>query len=224
MSCRMAAAPPRDCVNYCGANCNCDLRHAAARDLIAFAAAGGPATLPRAGDWMQTRGGRQYWPLDPRACEVDIHDIAHALSKLCRYGGHTTEFYSVAEHSVLVARAQQCPPEYRLAALLHDAAEAYVTDIIRPIKPHLAGYSAIEAANMRAISERFALPTSAECIDAVKTLDNRILHDERDQAMATPPCDWNLPGFGLGVRLKFWSPREAAREFMTAFKQFGGVA
>ena len=57
----------------------------------------------RIGDWIQVHSGRQFWPLDPRTEEVDIHDIAHALSLVCRFTGHVKEFYSVAQHSVLVA-------------------------------------------------------------------------------------------------------------------------
>jgi hypothetical protein len=76
----------------------------------------------RRGDWMQTFTGRRFWPLDPRGEDVLIEDIAHALSLLTRYGGHCTRFYSVAEHSVLLARA--ATPENALWLLLHDASEA----------------------------------------------------------------------------------------------------
>ena len=72
----------------------------------------------RKGNWMQTFTGRQFWPADPRADEIDIRDIAHALSMQCRYAGHCTQFYSVAEHCVLLANAI---PEQKLWALLHDA-------------------------------------------------------------------------------------------------------
>lgn len=85
----------------------------------------------RRGDWMMTYSGRAFWPLDPRADEIDPLDIAHALSMLCRYGGHVRRFYSVAEHCVLMSHA--VAPEHALWALLHDATEAYMVDLPRPI-------------------------------------------------------------------------------------------
>ena len=81
----------------------------------------------RIGDWMQTYTGERFWPLDPRIEDIHIRDISMALGKLCRYGGHTIFFYSVAEHSVLVS--EYVPEEYALWGLLHDASEAYLSDI-----------------------------------------------------------------------------------------------
>jgi uncharacterized protein len=88
---------------------------------------------------MQTYTGLAFWPLDPRPDEIRLVDIAHALSKLCRYGGQCLSFYSVAEHSLLVA--SKAPDHLKLVALMHDASEAYLLDIPRPIKRHLAGYA-----------------------------------------------------------------------------------
>lgn len=173
----------------------------------------------RYGDWMQTSSGRQFWPLDPRPEEIHIEDIAHALGMLCRYGGQCLRFYSVAEHCVLMARA--APAEYKLAALLHDASEAYLSDVIRPIKPHLSNYLEIEARLERAIAERFGLtwPMPAE----VKRLDTAILADERDQAMAPPPVPWSQTTEPpLGVTLQFWTPKRAREVFMCAFYYYGG--
>ena len=84
------------------------------------------------GPWMITFTGRQFHPLDPRADEVDVCDIAHALANICRFGGHSRHHYSVAQHSVLVSHL--VPPELALVGLLHDAAEAYVGDMIAPMK------------------------------------------------------------------------------------------
>lgn len=171
------------------------------------------------GDWMQTATGRAFYPLDPQPEEIHIEDIAAALSKLCRYGGHSRRFYSVAEHCVHIA--DSAPDQLKLQALLHDSPEAFAQDIIRPIKPHLPGYAPIEARLARAIGTRFGVtldPLSAE----VKRLDNAILADERDQAMATPPQDWCLSEPPLGVTLQFWSPDKAEYEFLAMFRRLNG--
>ncbi len=173
---------------------------------------------PDRGDWMQTATGRAFYPLDPRPMEIHIEDIAAALSKLCRYGGHCKRFYSVAEHCVLMARVAS--PSVAFEALMHDASEAYLSDVIRPVKSSLPEYLTIERRLEVAIAERFDLvyPMPAE----VKRLDNAILADECDQAMARPPQDWKLIEPPLGVRLEFWSPDKAEYEFLAAFRRLSG--
>lgn len=173
--------------------------------------------MERLGDWMQTYSGRMYWPLDPHADEVYIEDIAHALSNMCRYAGHCLNFYSVAEHSVHMSR--YAAPADKKWALLHDASEAYITDIIRPLKPHLHNYYQLEALNMNAICERFDMDSVMP--ENVKWIDNQILLDERDQNCSVPPADWNIPGLGLGITLEFWTPKEAERRFLEAFYKLG---
>lgn len=172
----------------------------------------------RRGDWMQTFKGRKFFPLDPRADEVFIDDIAHALAQLCRFGGHCLRFYSVAEHSVLVARA--APSELKRAALLHDATEAYAVDIPRPLKHSLPDYRAAEDLIGAAIAERFAIPLQST---VVKVLDRAILVDEARQNMAPPPQQWAGPTQGLGITLQFWTPAEAEREFLAAARDYGVI-
>lgn len=170
---------------------------------------------------MQTRGGRQFWPLDPRPEEIHIEDIASALSKLCRYGGHCLRFYSVAEHCVHVAAA--APADLKLAALLHDASEAYLQDVIRPIKSHLTNYFAIEADLERCVATRFGLvwPIPVE----VKRLDTAILADERDQAMAAPPMPWpQTTEPPINAVLQFWNPERAEQEFLSSFRLYESAA
>lgn len=176
-------------------------------------------TGARIGDWMQTYTGVEFYPLDPHPGDINIRDIAHALSMACRYGGHCKRFYSVAEHSVLMA--EEAPENMKLSALMHDASEAYLSDVIRPLKPFLSGYGPIEDRLMGAIAERFCFewPMPAE----VKRLDNAILADEREQAMSRPPRDWYLPEPPLGVTLRFWSPKEAELEFLHAFWKYTGL-
>ena len=140
----------------------------------------------RSGDWIQTFTGRQFWPLDPRAAEVDITDIAHALSMLCRFGGHTREFYSVAEHCVRVSLA--CDSTDALAGLLHDAAEAYVVDVPRPLKRHLLGYREIESGVHYAVCERFNIDPGMPA--SVFNADQVLLATEARDLMSRPPNAW----------------------------------
>lgn len=170
------------------------------------------------GDWIQTAGGRQFWPMDPRPNEVFIDDIAHALSLLCRFGGHCRRFYSVAEHSVLLSRAvEREGRNVQFWALMHDASEAYLVDVPRPLKPHLHGYSEAEDKIMLAVAFRFGLYFGIP--EVVKRADQAILMDERAQNMAPAPIAWATDGAPLGVELQFWSPDQARGEFMAAFEE-----
>jgi hypothetical protein len=167
------------------------------------------------GSWMQTYTGRQFFPLDPRPEDIDPLDIAHALSLICRYGGHTKRFYSVAEHCVLMADAVE--PEFALWALLHDATEAYVGDMVRPLKHHMPEYRAVEDRLMAVIAERFGL--SGTMPAAVKEADNRILLDERAVLLSEPPEVWQQDGLEpLGVRVRAFSPEIAEKEYLLSLR------
>lgn len=167
----------------------------------------------RAGDWIQTATGRQFWPMDPRPDEIHLEDVAHALSMLCRFTGHCRHFYSVAEHSVLLSHAVS--RENALWALLHDATEAYLVDVPRPVKPFLPGYKEAEAVLEEAVARRFGLPLPVP--QEVRDADRRILTDEATQNMAPPPVPWSTTTEPLGVRLRFWSPDIAKHHFLARF-------
>lgn len=168
----------------------------------------------RVGDWMQTATGRMFWPLDPRPDEIDVRDIAHALANMCRYGGHCLRFYSVAEHSVLMARAVS--KEHRMWALMHDASEAYIVDVPRPLKRFLAGYKVAETGVMQAVCLKFGLPF--EMPDEVKAADEAILFAECAQNMAPPPKPWAGQVAPLDVALQFWTPDEAREQFIAMYE------
>ncbi len=166
---------------------------------------------------MQTASGGIYWPLDPRAEEVGIVDIAHALAMICRYGGHCQQFYSVAEHSVHVSRL--VPAEHALVALMHDATEAYCADVPRPLKKHLANYAEIEQRNWAVIAMRYLLPL--ELPQCVHDADVAMLYAEQDQLLFPAPRS----GFGMGLTTPIearpqvfgWVPARAKREFLERF-------
>lgn len=162
------------------------------------------------GDWMQLYSGKRFYPMDPRPEDIDPRDIAHALSLLCRYGGHIHRFYSVAEHCVLMSRI--VAPEHALAALLHDATEAYVVDVPRPLKRYLADYQAVEATVWAAVCDHFGLDT--ELPPEVKDADTRILLNET--ALLMPgTADWAV-AMGvepLDVIVTGWEPYLAEAEY-----------
>lgn len=173
----------------------------------------------RQGNWIQTYTGKQYWPIDPRPEDVNIEDIAHALSMLCRFGGHCLRFYSVAEHSIHIARWLY--PRYgarvALCGLMHDATEAYVTDVPRPLKPFLMGYKQIEKDNWLAIASALDLP--AVLPDAVKDADTRALSEEARQNMAPCVAEWATVEEPLGFQIEFWDSEQSELEFLAAFRE-----
>ncbi len=176
------------------------------------------------GEWVQTCTGRQFWPADPRPEDIDPIDIAHHLSLLCRFGGACKNLYSVAEHSVYVSRL--VPPEHAVWALLHDAAEAYLGDIVRPLKRMLyPQYAEMEEAVLLAIARRFNLPTYAPSIipECVKEWDDRLLLTEQAQLMAPPPMPWGVLGEPI-ANLHIWcdTPAVAEATFLNRWQELGG--
>lgn len=168
--------------------------------------------------WIQTATGKQFWPLEARPNEVSIHDIAHALSNLCRFTGHTAEFYSVAQHSVLVSQA--VPAEDALWGLLHDATEAYINDLNRPVKysAGLETYRAIEHNLMRVIAQRFGL--DPEMPRSVAEADDRMLLTERrDLLPFSDAAGWQVSDECVPYPAKIipWTPRMAKTAFIARY-------
>lgn len=150
-------------------------------------------------------------PLAPKASEIMIADIGHSLSMMCRYGGHTDVFYSVAEHcwhmSFIV------PAEDALWALLHDAPEAYLADVTRPLKRQLPDWHIYEDRIMSAVCDRFGL--DPEMPATVKMADDAMI-----------PLEWNLlmcnhPPMkitkDLPVKIRYADPRTARQMFLERF-------
>lgn len=174
--------------------------------------------MDRVGDWIQTYTGKRFWPLDPRAEEIDIEDIAHSLSMTCRYGGHSEHFYSVSEHSVLVSYF--VPKEYALWGLLHDAPEAYSADIPRPLKKNIPAWYPMEEKLMHSICERFGLEKQEPPI--VKKIDLSICIDEYDVLMKKTE-KWSLDGEKLGAAIRCLSPNQAKIEFLYRFHELTNI-
>lgn len=175
----------------------------------------------REGDWIQLASGRRFWPLDPRAEEIDIEDVAHGLANCPRFRGMTREFYSVAQHSVLVAQA--VPPEDALWGLLHDAAEAYLGDMARPLKiqPEMEPYRRAERRVMACVCERFGLPPIEPA--TVRRADDRALAAEALDLFPTLDPAWSSKwpdGIDrLPEEVRPWRPVFARAAFLTLFRK-----
>lgn len=105
-----------------------------------------------AGRLIRTYSGHYFDVFDPNPDHIEIEDIAHSLSLLCRFAGHIKSFYSVAEHSLWVAH--KVAPQNALSALLHDASEAYLIDLPKPIKNEIPQYLEIEDKVMKVIAKK----------------------------------------------------------------------
>lgn len=171
------------------------------------------------GPWILSATGKQLHIFDLRPEDIHIIDIAHALSMLCRFNGHCREFYSVAQHSVLVA--MNLPHELMFQGLMHDATEAYCGDMVRPIKRSMPTFSQLEDRIWGAIADRFALPSklSAE----VKEMDNRVLQTERRDLLKPHPWPWTIDQAADGiaqpleVKITPWTQIHAEKAFLDLF-------
>lgn len=122
------------------------------------------------GETIRTFMGHFVNVFDPDPDTIDINDIAHALANTCRFGGHTYKFFSVAEHCCMVATNLKIPKELKITALLHDATEAYMCDMPRPIKRNLPGYKEVEKNFEKVIAKKFNLVYPFPAI--IKEVDN----------------------------------------------------
>lgn len=180
------------------------------------------------GNWLQTFSGVAFYPFDPHPEDINIQDIAHQLSMICRYGGAVSSFYSVAEHSLILARyvrkVRPNNPRLALQALLHDAAEAYICDIPRPLKlmPQMDGYRAMEDRIEAAIAEKFWLPGPGKGPDPfIAEIDTRIMIDEACVLLTRITNHWSSHlGEPLGVELDIRAllPPLAEDYFLTEFE------
>lgn len=173
------------------------------------------------GDWMLTYTGKRFWPLDPDPEDVDIIDIGHALGMLCRYNGHCQRFYSVAEHSVLLSQhLEKHSRDAALWALMHDSAEAYISDLIRPVKFFIKDFHVLEERILGVIAQHFNLP--AQIPDVVHQADDTFINDEGKQLFDKAP--WVAPNSPtLGIQLKLLYPVDAKYDYLKQYTRLTGV-
>ncbi|HVP24196.1 MAG TPA: hypothetical protein VMS77_09835 [Conexivisphaerales archaeon] len=170
--------------------------------------------------------------MSPDASVVDVADIAHALSQTCRYGGHTSQLYSVAEHSVLVYLngliRMGCDNRVGLMALLfHDAAEVYLDDAVAPFKelPQMEWYRDLEAAWMGAICEKLGVAGEVDAAmrELVKKVDDEVRGIEMAYLFPTAPAEvkksWGFNYGGVVGEIGCLEPSRAEQSFLCVFNR-----
>jgi 5'-deoxynucleotidase YfbR-like HD superfamily hydrolase len=164
-----------------------------------------------------TSSGTYFEYLEPDKSQFSIVDIAHGLSHLCRFLGHTREFYSVAQHSVLVSKI--VPEEHALQGLLHDAPEAFIGDMVTPLKNILPGYRAIEKEIEKAVLERFGITGPLD--PSVKAADLIMLATEKRDLLPETAGEWSiLEGYPpLPWNIVPITSKEAKEAFLARFAE-----
>ncbi len=165
-------------------------------------------------NWILTYQGHRFHYLNPSIDEIDIRDIAHALSLKCRFSGHCKVFYSVGEHSIRVA--DQLQENLKLSGLLHDAAEAYMPDVPRPIKVQF-GLDKYENTIKKLIVKKYGLVSDPR----IKDMDNILLATEARDFM--PNMDgWAKLPEPLPYKIIPYVAGAAETIFRINFELFGG--
>lgn len=172
-----------------------------------------------------THGGTKFWPLDPRPADIHIEDIAHALSNICRWGGHTAWHFSVAQHCCLVV---SCLKKYTrnpiilIQGLLHDSAESYLGDVVRPLKAVNEEYRKQEEKLLQVIFTRFNIPEYNEkeiLHPLIHDADYRILQLEAQQLVKG--TNWlagqKRASLNYDKKITHWSPNHAKKKFYETY-------
>jgi uncharacterized protein len=177
------------------------------RRMVAVRMEIGPTIMLQSGAWFDF--------LAPSESAFTIEDIAHGLANICRYSGQCKSFYSVAEHSLLVSQVAE---GFEFEALLHDAAEAFLGDITRPLKQILPEFKRIENEVENAILQRFGVPVPLPV--EVKRADLRVLAAEQRQIMPNGTDGWvrNQPIVPANVVVRHLTPSESKRIFLARFE------
>ncbi|MDQ5902525.1 MAG: 5-nucleotidase [Pseudomonadota bacterium] len=171
--------------------------------------------------YVSTFLGNRFYLLAPHIDDVAIEDIAHGLAFQCRFNGQTQHFYSVAQHSLMVAGL--VPRRLALAALLHDAAEAYLGDMVKPLKSLFPDFSQIETEVMAIIGARFGVSGFDDRL--IKRADLIALATEKRDLMPHSSEAWqSLGGIApLPARIKPLSPPVAKQLFLLEFQRLAGI-
>lgn len=171
---------------------------------------------------IMTCSKKMFDPLHPDETLIDIADIAHSLSMLCRANGHFMTFYSVGQHSINCMREAQArgySPRLQLACLLHDASEAYLSDVTRPVKQELPQYKLIEEPLQNIIWNKWLhTPLTGEEEKLVFEVDDHILAHEFINLMGAKLFD-PTPKLLSQPQFAFTGFTQCEQEFLQLFSQ-----
>lgn len=180
-----------------------------------------PDTFGCIGNTIKVAWGHYVDLSNPDPQTIDLRSIAAALSKICRFGGHCPRFYSVAEHCVhatRLARSEQVSVEAQITVLLHDAAEAYIGDMVKPLKISIPQFSEVERRIETAIELRFNVDFT-KWADVIKRFDRAMLKAEKTIMWPGDRKAWS--GFSdiedRNVSLCYWDPTTAENQFLQTY-------
>lgn len=171
--------------------------------------------------YILTYQKKEFYPLNPKIEDIDIIDMAHALSLLCRANGHFKHFYSVGLHSLNCAYeaiARGYSKNVVLGCLLHDGSEAYLADITRPVKKHLTKYLEIEEVLQNKIFEKWVPCLSDEERKLVFEIDDAILYYEFVELFGEKIFDY-IPTLSSKPRFEYIEFSKIENEFISLFNQ-----
>lgn len=172
-------------------------------------------------DYIETYTGIAFFPFEPKVEDIHIEDIAHAISQVCRFGGHCKHFYSVGQHSILVAKLLKDwgeSPQVQLYGLLHDTTEGYLVDLPSPIKKHLHTYKKAETYLHEIIWQALDIrkPTEEEW-KIVKKADKLIQHHEANQLLSK--ASWADPSVFLeNIVINKVPMEEVKKQFLNLYE------
>lgn len=173
---------------------------------------------------IRLRSGLYFDLADPRPEQFRFADIAGALSKICRFGGQINHYYSVAEHCWHCAMyaAESGHQDALSAVLMHDAAEAFCGDVVKPLKIMLSEYTVIEKRVEAAIAAKFGIDFAGHA-DAIRTIDRTMLIAERHHFFTADGVTWTGETEVKRIKWRFhgWTPEAAEREFTNLAWQIG---
>lgn len=171
--------------------------------------------------YITTFTGTYFDPVNPEENLIEVKDIAHALSLLCRANGHMRFFYSVAQHAIACAKeaeARGLSKRIQFGCLLHDASEAYLSDITRPIKKKLTVYLEIESNLQNAIWNKFfKIPLTAEELKQIFEIDDDMLSYEFKHLMPEP-INNHYEKIQADIQCEFVNPEKVEQEFLRLYE------